>query len=183
MSEPMRRMPDRVNLGKQFATSMAHCMGVRRDFVENRYRDRRAHRAVMGFYLPEWQRGLVWTERQKVSFIESAWKGVYLGTYTYNQADIGSPYDHLLIDGQQRMNAIECYLDDHFPVFGWRWSEVTDADRRAWIMSTTFGSYMTETEDEAFLRSYYDLMNFGGTAHRENERAMPDAQVEELAHD
>lgn len=170
MSE--RRMPERINLGKQHSTSMAHCMGQAREYAENRYNDRRdGSRVVMGFYLPTWQRGLVWTEAQKIAFIESAWRGVYIGTYTYNQAPLGSQYDNLLIDGQQRMHAIECYLNDEFPVLGWRWSEVTVVDKRAWSMSTTFGSYVTETEDEGFLRDYYNLMNFGGTAHKEAERA------------
>lgn len=166
-----RRMPDKVNLGAHYSTTMSHCMGQRRDFVENRWNDRRADRAVMGFYLPTWQRGLVWTERQMISFIESAWRGINLGTYTYNQAALGSPYDNLLIDGQQRMTAIERFLDDHFPVFGWRWSEVTPTDKRVWGVSIAFASYITQTEDEDYLRSYYNLMNFGGTAHKETERA------------
>ncbi|WP_338811202.1 DUF262 domain-containing protein (plasmid) [Agrobacterium leguminum] len=91
-----------------------------------------------GFGLPEWQRGLVWTKRQKISFIESAWRGVPLGTYSFNRAPLGSPLDDLLIDGQQRMNAIECYLRDEFAVFGWRWSEVTEVDQRVWEMAILF---------------------------------------------
>lgn len=167
-----RRMPDRVNLGKFFQSTMALPMGHRRDWEENRYGERRDDlRAVMGFYLPPWQRSLVWTRAQKVAFIESAWRGINLGTFAYNQAPLGSPYDNLLIDGQQRMHAIECYLNDKFPVFGWRWSEVTSVDRRVWEMTTGFASYVTETENEAYLRDYYNLLNFGGTAHKEIERA------------
>lgn len=79
----------------------------------------------------------------------------------------------MLIDGQQRMSAIESYLNDEFPVFGWRWSELTDADRREWKLTIIFANYMTTSEDEDFLKSYYDLMNFGGTAHTESERATP----------
>lgn len=170
MSE-MRKMPDRINLGAHCSTTMAHAMLRRRDFIEDHYGDRRPGRTAMGFYLPSWQRDLVWTERQMISFIESAWRGISLGTYTYNQAALGSPYDNLLIDGQQRMTAIERYLDDQFPVFGWRWSEVTVVDRRMWEMSIAFASYITTTEDEDYLRGYYNLMNFGGTPHKESERA------------
>jgi len=167
-----RKMPERVRLGNAVASTMAHAMGKKRDWAVNTYGDRRdGERVVMGFYLPKWQRGLVWTDAQKIAFIESAWRGVNLGTYSYNQAPLHSLYDNLLIDGQQRMNAIECYLNDEFPVLGWRWSEVTEVDRRIWVMSTVFASYMTETEDEDYLRSYYNLMNFGGVAHKESERA------------
>lgn len=170
----VRRMPDRINLGKSFNTTMAAPMGRRREWLADAYGDQRTDlRVVMGFYLPSWQRGLVWTEAQKISLIESAWRGISIGTYAYNQARLGSPYDNLLIDGQQRMHAIECYLNDEFPVFGWRWSEVTAFDRRQWEMSTIFASYITQTEDEDYLRGYYDLTNFGGTAHEAHERSRP----------
>lgn len=166
-------MPDRINLGKQYATSMASPMGRLRDFHEDRYGTGNplGLRVVMGYFLPKWQRGLVWTEAQKISFIESAWKGLNLGTYTYNQAALGSPYDNLLIDGQQRLHAVECYLNDDFPVFGYHWSEVTKIDRRYWEMTVHFGSYVTETENEQYLRDYYNMTNFGGTPHKELERA------------
>lgn len=167
-----RKMPSRVDLGKQFASTMAHAMGQRREFIENPLTaNPHGLRTVMGFCLPSWQRGLVWTREQKVSFIESAWRGINLGTYTYNVAPIGHPLDNLLIDGQQRMNAIECYLNDEFPVFGCLWSEVSKTDERVWSMTTIFGSYVTETTEESYLRSYYNLTNFGGTPHQPDQRA------------
>lgn len=167
LDEVARRMPPRVNLGRQYASPMATPMGRKRGAVPSPH----GLRSVMGFYLPTWQRGLVWTEAQDTAFLESAWRGINLGTYTYNQADMGSPYDGLLIDGQQRMSALERYLNDEFPVFGWRWSEVTPVDRRSFEMTTIFGSHVTETEDEEYLRGYYNLTNFGGVAHKECERA------------
>lgn len=167
-----RKMPARLNLGQHHSFTIGHTMMVRERWNRNDYGVQRdGLRSVMGFNLPSWQRGLVWTDAQSISFIESAWRGINLGTYTYNQAGIGSPYDMLLIDGQQRMYALQRYLDDEFPVFGWHWSEVTESDRNAFDMGTIFAAYVTRSEDEAFLRSYYNLMNFGGVAHKESERA------------
>jgi hypothetical protein len=169
--ETKRKMPDRINLGRQFASAMVQPMSQLRSWKEGGIANPLGLRVVMGYLLPTWQRPLVWTEAQKVAFIESAWRGISLGTYTYNQAATDSPYDHLLIDGQQRMHAIECYLNDEFQVLGYRWSEVTPIDRRVWEMTIHFHSYVTETEDETYLRGYYNLMNFGGVAHKETERA------------
>lgn len=163
-------MPERVNLGRSYTSTLAHCMGQYRDWLDGRV-DTKGRRTIMGFVLPDWQRGLVWSLAQKISFIESAWKGINLGTYTYNQAELGSQYDHLLIDGQQRMSAIEDYIKDEFPVFGERFSEIDARDERRWGMTTIFASYVTETEDEDYLKGYYNLMNFGGVAHKETERA------------
>ena len=127
-------------------------------------------RTVMGYFLPEWQRGLVWTREQKVRLIESCWLGLPIGTYTFNRK-WGSKYDNYLIDGQQRLNAIQCYLSDEFPVFGYKWSETKKIDKRRFRHSVKFGSYICETDDEQYLRNYYNMMNFGGTAHTEEQRA------------
>ncbi len=125
----------------------------------------------MGYALPAWQRPLVWSEAQQIRFLESAWSGLGLGAYTHNRVSYGDPLDNLLIDGQQRLWALQRYLENAFPVFGFHWAETTPADRRAFKMSRTFASYVTDSTDEAYLRSYYDLMNFGGVAHTEDHRA------------
>lgn len=163
-------MPRQTDLGRSYTSTMAHPMGQYRDWKAGKI-NARANRTVMGFVLPSWQRGLVWTEAQKIAFIESAWLGLNIGTYTYNQAGIDSPNDYLLIDGQQRMNAIQCYIENEFPVFGYLFSELTPPDTRRWGMSVVFASYVTSTEDEEYLRAYYNLTNFGGVAHKESERA------------
>lgn len=164
MSDNNGLMPRPVDLGRQYASTMAQCMSQYRQWKAGEI-ETHGQRTVMGFVLPDWQRGHVWTRQQDIALIESAWRGIALGTYTYNQSEIDSPLDNLLIDGQQRMTAIQSYIEDEFPVFGYRWSELPKRDERRWVMSTAFPSFVTETEDETYLRTYYDLMNFGGTAH------------------
>jgi hypothetical protein len=173
MTEILRLMPEKYDLGRHSTTTMAAPMGQREDIVKNAdWYDIAGRRTIMGYILPSWQRPLVWKEDQKIRFIESAWLGLNLGTFTYNRVDtLKHPLDSLLIDGQQRMSAIQDYLDDEFPVFGYRWSEITVPDRRRFNFSTTFASYITQSEDEKYLRDYYNMMNFGGTAHKEDERA------------
>lgn len=167
----LRRMPEQVRLGQSLATTMASPMTNRQHWYEEGCPNPHGLRVVMGYFLPEWQRPLVWTTDQQMAFMRSAWLGLPLGTYSLNLHHAGGPLDNLLVDGQQRMNAIEQYMLDQFPVFGWHWSECTEVDRRFFDMSVAFPSYRTETNDEAYLRSYYDLMNFGGTAHTEGQRA------------
>lgn len=162
-----RKMPSKIDLGRQ----LSGCMGEVIHHNEKREElNPLGLRVVMGYFLPTWQRGLVWSEAQKISFLESAWRGINLGTYTFNRL-YGSPHDNLLIDGQQRLHAVECYINDEFPVFGYRWSETTVVDKRSFRNGVIFGSYITETNDEEYLRGYYNLMNFGGVAHKESERA------------
>lgn len=167
-----RRMPKQFAAGQHGNTVMAGPMIERKHWLDGEVANPFGYRVVMGYFLPPWQRGLVWTVAQQVAFIESAWRGIGLGTYTINRTRaFQHPLDNLLIDGQQRMFAIQCYIEDRFPVFGWHWSEVTEVDRRYWEMSTTFASYTTDSEDEDFLRAYYDMMNFGGVSHTPDQRA------------
>lgn len=91
-----RKMPPRLDLGRASSATMAFPMTNQRDAADNPIRvNPRGERMVMGFILPSWQRGLVWSKAQKIAFIESAWRGIPLGTYTYNQATLGSPLDNL----------------------------------------------------------------------------------------
>lgn len=165
-----RVMPQQVDLGQPFASTMAAPMGQYKSWKAGEV-EAHGRRTIMGYVLPDWQRGLVWTQAQKIAFIESAWLGIPIGTFSYNQAGMGSRYDHLLIDGQQRMSAIQDYVEDAFPVFGYRYSELPKPDERRWNMMVSFPCYQARTEDEDWLRNYYNLMNFGGTAHDESERA------------
>lgn len=132
-------------------------------------------RTIMGYVLPDFQRGLVWTQNQSVRFIESLWKGLSVGTYTVNiDNSYGNGNPHLrniLVDGQQRMWALQQYIEDYFPVFGLFYSELNDLEKRSFKNTTIWPCYETASNDEEYIRNYYNLMNFGGTAHKESERA------------
>lgn len=162
MSE--RLMPEPYQLGQHMASTVGQPI-----FEWEQWQDagspQLSARMVMGYRLPTWQRPFVWTEAQSIKLIESLWLGLNIGTYTFNRSRHNSPYDNLLIDGQQRMKALEDYLSDRFPVFGFKWSEVTEVDRRGFAFSRHFQCYITKSEDDAYLRDYYNLMNFGGVAH------------------
>lgn len=139
----------------------------RRDFPGSRH--------VMGYRLPNWQRPAVWTEAQQARFIESCYLGLDIGRFVVTQANFDGfqgPLDNLLLDGQQRLTAIEAYLADQFPVYGYRWSELGEIDRRLFhrqilptITICTDQPWNGEVVDEAFLRDLYIRMNYGGTAH------------------
>jgi len=166
----MRLMPEPMNLGQHMSSVVGQSIFEREKWVEAGA-PQLSPRMVMGYRLPSWQRPFVWTEAQKIKLIESIWLGLNIGTYTFNRTRGEHEYDNLLIDGQQRMKAIEEYLTDGFKVFGYFWSETTPVDKRGFSNSRHFHCYITSSTDDAYLRSYYNMMNFGGTAHEEGQRA------------
>lgn len=165
-----RKMPEQYDLGRSGNTVIGMAILRAEEHAKGDSLFKGAERVVMGYQLPSWQRGLVWTPDQMQKLIESIWLGVPIGTWTFNRFYDRPDLDDLLIDGQQRLYAIEQYLNDKVAAFGYKWSEVTRIDRRV-FEDTVFPSYITETDNEQYLRDYYNLMNFGGTAHKESERA------------
>lgn len=139
---------------------------------------------LLGTILPPFQRAVVWDEARMVRFVESAWLGMHLGTYVVNAAsdermwrdDTGCerfhPTDLWLIDGQQRLTAIDRYLDNAFPVFDCLWGELEKREQRRFEF-ISFSKATIKLTDENELRELYDRMNFGGVAHTEEERALP----------
>lgn len=121
------------------------------------------------FKIPDFQRPLVWTREQKIKLIESLWVGIPIGTYTVNESN-NPDFDRLLIDGQQRINAIKEYVNDVFPAYGLFYSECDRIEKRR-FNNCQFPCYITQSDDIEYLKNYYNLMNFGGTAHKESERA------------
>lgn len=134
-----------------------------------------SQRYVMGLPVPQWQRGLVWSRTQQRRFIESAWLGLHLGMVVINgvrHSEHGGlhPMSALLLDGQQRLAAIESYLQDRFAVCGHYWHQLASHER-ARFSRTPFTRCEVSLWDETRLRDLYDRMNFGGTAHTLDQRA------------
>lgn len=133
-------------------------------------------RRVLGFPLPTWQRPAKWSREQMARFITSVYSGVHLGIFVYNQSISVPHLNGLLIDGQQRLRAIETYLANELAVEGEdgvarTWNELTDEEHRHFTRMS-FGFSIVECNDEQELVDLYNLMAFGGTPHAEDERAV-----------
>ena len=120
-------------------------------------------RQLCRFILPPFQRPAVWTQAQQIRFLESLWGGLPLGSYVWNRA-YDSPTDGWLLDGQQRWGALIAYAADEFPVFGYRYSELTLAERRG-FNNRPFACELTSMEDVASCVEVYDRLAYGGTPH------------------
>lgn len=171
----MFQPPKPINLGSSCSGVIDACIMRMRSLREDAEGVPKADRYALGAPLPEWQREACWTQEQKILLIESIWVGLPIGFYVINKEDEDSsgkplPLSGALIDGQQRMLSIEDYLDDKFKVFGAYWSEVPIGHQRH-FRRTHFPFYETNIWDEAQLRDLYNRLNFGGVAHREDQRA------------
>lgn len=174
---PSSRIPPRVTFDQQMTTMISiMLMQAQSDYTKYSLNPDTKLRRVLAYPLPQWQRGLVWDVAQSTRFIESVYAGVHLGTFVYNQSIGKHALNGLLIDGQQRLHAIERYVADGFAVKGQDgvarfWSELT-SDEQAHFGRMPFGFSVVKHDDEASLMRLYDLLNFGGTAHTEADRVL-----------
>lgn len=193
MIASMHRMPRPKDSPKLSPAPIAVLAMELRRFRENEATIRReypwADRFVMGLPLAPWQRQLKWSKEQSQRFITSAWSGIPLGSYILADSEL-EPGDAIkyaymancVLDGQQRLFALEQYLEDKLAVEDAAgrltlWSELDVAEQR-WFGNRIFARGTTPLASEAYLRELYDIMNFGGVAHEASERAVPSLRQE-----
>lgn len=127
---------------------------------------------LCGHVIPDFQRGLCWTEDQNLALIDSIFRGIPIGTYAVNFSIDQLPprLTNILLDGQQRLNALSLFWEDKLTYRGYKWSEL-NRPQQGILNRVMFPQMRTNTKDEAEARTYYNAMNFGGVDHTEEERA------------
>ena len=120
---------------------------------------------------------VIWTEEQQIAFIEYLLRGGKSGTVVYlNHPNwMGSFADEktnpfCVVDGLQRITAIQRFINNDIPAFGRILSEYEDGYAQL-RRSTTIGMDINinnlQTREEV-LRWYLE-MNSGGTPHSQEE--------------
>lgn len=124
--------------------------------------------------IPDYQRGLVWTLKQKQNLIMSILNGNPIGDFLFKKEFLRGKNGKLdgikiawtVIDGQQRMNAIKEFMGNKFKLKNglkfrdmkyWDAKEFTSTYK---VNAVTFTGITYEQEIDI----YYNR-NFGGTAH------------------
>lgn len=141
-------------------------------------------------YNPDFQRGRVWSRDKKIAFIEAIAKGVIpksLLTITLNCPDYNDFWDGVgdlsgfcIIDGLQRVTALEEFYEGKFKIFGDRFSyHDFDSSKfsfgRVYITMRIF-SFCWKRD----LLEYYIAINSGGVVHSEEEINRVQKMLEEL---
>lgn len=135
-------------------------------------------RRVLGFKLPAWQRPERWSDAQCERFIESVYLGANIGAYMWNDS-LERGLDRILIDGQQRLRAVERYWGGEVALAGedgrrFLWTDLEPGEQ-ARFLRMSFPFVLTRYNDAALMREAYNRHNFGGTPHLPSEMAAEEA--------
>ncbi len=179
-------MPIATIKTKTMASSIDYVLHTYRKFKEENSSSLYpwANRFICGFPIPDFQRQIVWTLPQMEAFIMSVWIKNPIGTYMINDnVEIGDHVDgafplycDALLDGQQRLTALQYYFDNKISIKGtdgkrYVWSDLSIVTQRR-FRNTSFGREFVSVKDLYVLKELYNLRNFTGVAHQEHERAV-----------
>lgn len=130
---------------------------------------------LLGFIVPTWQRPSIWSEKQNIRFIESIWVEASIGSYIVNvdvsNAGDKAELDGILVDGRQRLTAIDKYMRNQFRVFGAFHSELSDPQKRAFMMRQ-FARCEVSFDTLEELKEVYERLAYGGIPHQA-EKTIP----------
>jgi len=120
---------------------------------------------------PDYQRGYVWNEKQRVEYIEYILKGGVSGRDIFWNAKNWQGEGEMgileLVDGKQRLNAVQMFLEDKLPIFGGNlFSDFEDRPNR---QNARFKFHINNLPSKVEVVDWYLGMNTSGSIHTEKD--------------
>jgi hypothetical protein len=126
---------------------------------------------------PDFQRGHVWTEIQQTRFVEYLIRGgkgsntIFWNHPNYERTNNNSelPDVIVLIDGKQRLNAVQRFMANELPVFGHVLNDWNDARNFTGVSGPRLRFHVNNLQSRKELLQWYLDLNSGGVVHSEDE--------------
>ena len=122
---------------------------------------------------PPYQRGYVWTEEQKIKYVEYILRGGFSGKDIFfnspnwmNWSRKNSIKPIELVDGKQRIEAVLSFLNNKIKAYGYYLKEYED---NLGLFEAEFVFHINKLSDPVEVVEWYLGMNDGGTAHTEKD--------------
>ncbi len=159
---------------KQFPFASYRC-NVPFTHVPNWIEDHIKANSLYNFEMnPEYQRGYVWTEKQKTAWLEYRLKGGFSGRDIFwncphwlfwKKRKDNTLYTMELVDGKQRIDSVLGFLNNEIKVFGLYRNEFEDDIS----VTTDLVFHVNNLVDRRDVVNWYLGMNTGGSIHTEKD--------------
>lgn len=120
---------------------------------------------------PDFQRGHVWTKKQKIAYVEYFLRGglsgkdIYFNHPNWHYNARSNYNEFVLVDGLQRLTALLDFLNDKFKVFGYYYSEYQGYPS----LEHSLRFHINDLKSRSEVLNWYLEMNTGGTVHSKKE--------------
>ncbi len=117
---------------------------------------------------PDYQRGNVWTQEQKVDLIDSIFRNIDIGKFTIIKREYRENFDFLyeVLDGKQRIIAVSEFFEGRFTYMGRRYQDLHPHDQHHFKNYAISYAEINPLNDEQKYR-YFLKLNTTGVAHDE----------------
>ena len=179
----MIQLPEPLFRGRSSALMVSEMVRTRDEHEDLGYEGHHAgYEKVGAYFVPPFQRPAVWSPEQQRRLVESLHLNISIGSIVVTGSNDADPVTgraaitcELLIDGQQRLRALTAYMHSGLRIFLGTpyehcWDEL-DVTQQRLFRSKPVGYIEIEEGDMETLRELYNRLNFGGTAHTEDQRA------------
>lgn len=127
---------------------------------------------------PDFQRGHVWTETQRIKYVEYFLSGgvsgliIYMNNPFWTRNGEPKPNDYsdmVLVDGFQRLTSLLMFLRDELPVFGGHYFHDFEDRLRMCRANDNLRINVNSLKTKKEVLTWYIQMNEGHTPHSESE--------------
>jgi hypothetical protein len=120
---------------------------------------------------PDFQRAHVWTEEQRIKYVEYILLGGTSGKELYfNCPGWGRTYKgpYVIVDGKQRLESVRIFMRNEIPAFGYFVSQYEDKPD---LLTARFSWNVAAVETRAEVLEWYLNFNASGSVHTKAELA------------
>ena len=110
---------------------------------------------------PEYQRGFVWSNEDKVRLIDSIFRNIDIGKFALVRKDWNEKYLYEVLDGKQRIRAILDFYENKFPYKGKYFNDLCARDQNHFEDYMISMAEIDETDQKTILK-YFLMLNTGG---------------------
>jgi hypothetical protein len=114
---------------------------------------------------PPYQRGIVWTDKQKEELLNSIFNHIDIGKFVfiYNKYVPGG-HNYTVLDGKQKIQTLTDFYSDKFTYKGYYYSELSFVHQRTFLdHNISVGSINEEYASEEIILDYFIKLNTTGT--------------------
>jgi hypothetical protein len=127
-------------------------------------------RGILGTYYrfgidtsPDYQRGNVWTDEDKVLLIDSIFRNIDIGKFALIHLEYSGKYGYEILDGKQRLNALVEFFENRFPYKGKYYYDLSWSDQNHFDgYPVSFAEMRNLTQKQKY--NYFLKLNVAGHA-------------------
>jgi uncharacterized protein with ParB-like and HNH nuclease domain len=118
---------------------------------------------------PDFQRNYVWSQKQKIQYLEWILRGGNSGKELYfNHPNWFKSFkgEMVIVDGKQRIESVLGFLNNKIKVYGYYYKQYED---KLNMLIAGFSINVADLENRSDVLQWYIDMNTGGTCHTDKE--------------